>query len=170
MLREGWPVSHNYCKFFLYLFFCRLAEKQIQKKLTIVVKLRPPSRKHRIFHFSWFFQHKKVTSVFHSIQLVRMNMESSDLFNKKWFDEWKKEMKWKKQNKMKKMMTAPTNLIMWTYYGLVMALLLLCLLLSLLFCPFYVKIFLRKSKFKKKCFLAERLSPETVKLSPGTVP
>jgi hypothetical protein len=35
--------------------------------------------------FLHFFQRKYVLFVFYSIQFVRMNMESSDLFNKKWF-------------------------------------------------------------------------------------
>ena len=150
--------------------------KHIQKKFTIVVKLRRTSRKHRIFHFSSYFQHKNITSFFHSIQFVRMNMESSDLFSKIWFDEWKKwneSEKGKKWNEMKKMMTAPTNLTLWTYYGLIMALLLLYLLLSLFFVHFTSNI-APKIKIEEKCyflnFLAKGLSPETVELYSGTVP
>ena len=101
-----------------------------------------------------------------------MNMESSDLFNKIWFDEWKKwneSEKGKKWNEMKKMMTAPTNLILWTYYGLIMALLLLYLLLSLFFCAFYIKYCSENQNWRKHAFLAKGLSPETVELYPGTV-
>jgi hypothetical protein len=35
--------------------------------------------------FLRIFQHKNIPSVSHSIQLVRMNMESNDMFNKKLF-------------------------------------------------------------------------------------
>ena len=35
--------------------------------------------------FLHVFQHKYVPSAFHSIQFVRMNMKSCDLFNKMWF-------------------------------------------------------------------------------------
>ena len=67
---------------------------------------------------------------------------------------------------MKKMMTALTNLIMWTYYGLI----LLYLRLFLLFCPFTSKYFFENQNSRKNAFLAELLSPETVKLYLGTVP
>ena len=158
-------------------FVCVGADrKHIQKKFTIVVKLRRTSRKHRIFHFSSYFQHKNITSLFHSIQFVRMNMESSDLFSKIWFDEWKKwneSEKGKKWNEMKKMMTALR--------------ILLCELIMVLLWPYYYYIFFYpcffvhftsniapKIKIEEKCyflnFLAKGLSPETVELYSGTVP